>query len=472
MEQFLGDWKKERPEYFSNYVIAYRSRSLQQASFENPRIIAFNKNADLVFSFNGNPRHRGFSNVEMMRFDHSKNKFEFYELTFQAQKAQLSEANPKKCLECHQSSQRINTDPRPNWEPYNAWLGFYGSIDDSTTLFKTSFEKRKSFEPETDLFLLSEFDREPAEFDRFWKMVRSEHARYSLLDPIVNATYSSETTINGDFTNRLSVLNMRRVARLIRENKPLYNQVKWTIWSFGCCGQTFPVSDSVREWLMVASPVGDFSDLQKTTYYPKCIPDSTIACGPKKSYEAYPPVQFTDVINMTIETFHVNTEDWSMDFKTGGRFAAFERFGTTNDPRHPVRAAVERIFSEDPEFKNISCKEAEEKSRDNFSDLVKVRNFQASMQTNQSPVLPIKPLIQRCISCHVLEAGIDIPGIPFDEPEKLKQALQTRGFKRGTLFEEIEYRTGAHAGSEDQMPPRGAPSELQRKELIQYLKSL
>lgn len=469
IEQFLTDWKKEKPEFFSNYVMAYRSRSLQQSSFENPRIILFNQNADFVFTFNGDSKHRGFNNIEMMRFDHAQNKFEFYELSFQNQKAQLSEANPKKCLECHQSSQRVNVDPRPNWEPYNAWLGFYGSLDDSTELFKTNFNKQKHFNPDTDRFLLAEFESEPVGFDTFWNNVRPTHPRYSTLLPIVNANYANEKTLNGDLTNRLSALNMRRVVRLIQENKPLYDYIKWTIWSFGMCGQTFSASESVREWLMATTPLKEFSEIETSTL--KCLPRKN-ECTKKATTKVTPSLRFTDVVNMVIETVHVNTEDWSMDFKTGGRFAAFERFGLTNDPRPPLRAALERLFAVDPDFKDMTCKEASARSLENFGDLQKVQNFYASMLSNKSPVLATKPLIQRCISCHVDEAGFDIPAIPFDNPEKLRSALKTYGFKRGTLLEEIEYRTGAHAGSADQMPPRGVPSETQRKELIQYLKSL
>ncbi|MBY0384887.1 hypothetical protein K2X05_06985, partial [bacterium] len=229
------------------------------------------------------------------------------------------------------------------------------------------------------------------------------------------------------------------------------------------------MNDDVRDWLMVNSPVQEFSELKKKIVYPSCIRDPEFACNKKKAIEFYPNANFTDLVNMAIETFHVNTEDWSMDFKTGGRFAAFERFGLTNDPRPPLRAALERVFSTDPDFKNISCKEAEQKSLENFSDLKKIQNFRSSMQMDRPPA---RPLIQRCISCHVEDSGFVIPAIPFDSPEKLKNSLQRVGYKRGTLLQEIEYRTGAHAGVEDQMPPRGVASETQRKELIQYLKSL
>src|SRR5690606_17207515 len=46
VEDFLGRWKNERPEFYTNYVMAYRSRSLQGASPEDPRVLMFSRNAD------------------------------------------------------------------------------------------------------------------------------------------------------------------------------------------------------------------------------------------------------------------------------------------------------------------------------------------------------------------------------------------------------------------------------------------
>jgi hypothetical protein len=471
-EDFLRDWKSERPVYFSNYVMAYRSRSLQQATPQFPRVIMFNRNADMVLSFNGHGEHRGFQNIEMMRFDHEKDNFEFYELSFNNNRAELSPPNPVKCLECHQGSKRQNVDARPNWEPYNAWLGFYGSIDDSTSLMKSSFLRKNIHDDERDL-IVRELESEDAWYADFWSQIQPTHERYSLLAP-VERVQQREATINGDLTNRLAALNYRRAARLMTENKDVFEFVKWTLWANSRCGDAFYVSDEVYEWLKQTTPSPEVTDgLLAYTPHVACNPLEGVCKSQSQPQDQPLRLRNSHAINLLFEPFLVSTEDWSMDFKTQGRFAAFERFGLTNDPRPVIKKAFERYFFRDHDFSSLSCEELKEKSMENFGSLEKVMAFRNQRQQQAPPAATQKPLIQRCISCHVDEAGLGgIPEIPFDNPERLKNLLHQGAYKRGTLLSEILYRTGAHAEQIDQMPPRGIPSSEQREGLIRYLQSL
>ncbi len=162
-----------------------------------------------------------------------------------------------------------------------------------------------------------------------------------------------------------------------------------------------------------------------------------------------------------------------MDFKTQGRFAAFERFGVTNDPRPVIRNGFERYFFRELDFKDLTCDQLKAKSLENFGSVEKVKAFLVKRKQIPTASTTPRPLIQRCISCHVNEGGMGmIPSIPFDQPERLKVLLHQGSYKRGTLLAEITYRTGAHAEQDEQMPPRGIPSNEQRDELIHYLQSL
>ena len=456
LEDFLRDWKSVRPEYFSNYVMAYRSRSLQHATPQFPRVILFNSNADVVMSFNGHEEHRGYQNIEMMRFNHDKDSFEFYEMSFKNNRAELSGANPVKCLECHQGSNRANVDPRPNWEPYNAWLGFYGSIDDSTKIMKSGFLKDRVRDDERVL-IVQQLESEDEWYAEFWRDFQPHNKRYVLLDP-VDRVQQTEATINGELTNRLAALNYRRAARLITEQKEVFEFVKWTLWANSRCDGEFFVADDVYQWLKQNTPNPEPTD-GEIKYNP-----------PIKR-----PVRLRNshAINLLFEPFFVSTEDWSMDFKTGGRFAAFERFGLTGNPAPVVRKAFERHFFRDQDFQNLNCEELKAKSLENFGSLEKVKAFVSQRQLQPAVNTTKKPLIQRCISCHVDEASYStIPGIPFNDPARLKTMLNQGSYKRGTLMAEILYRTGSHAEQEDQMPPRGIPTADQRDELIRYLKGL
>lgn len=477
-EAFLATWKNDKPEYFSNYVLGYRSRSLQKSSPSHPRAIMFNKNADLVVSFNGNAEHKGFSNIELMRFNHNTKAFEFYEMSFAKNKAQLSEPNPKKCLACHQSVTRTTTDPRPNWEPYNNWPGFYGSLDDDTELFNTSTLTLEDFDPIIDAVIRSEILNETKWFYDFRANVQPTHPRYMLLTGETTDQYGKPNkTLNGDLTNRLAVLNFQRVARLIRTLPPdVYEFSKWGIWSHVVCGMTLIVKPDVFDWLYSQAPNKDYSRYAKRNP-PNPYPPSKHFEGVEIKYvkPEYESGDASDAINIFIEAAGISTEDWSMDFKTdGGRFAAFERFGVTNDPRPPWMEAIKNELIQDSELAAANtCEAAKEKAIAKYGQLENVKAQVATLKDNNPP-LPQRPLLDRCINCHspTRARNGDTPVISFHIPEKLKVELQKSGYKRGTLLDEIRYRTGPHATEEEQMPKGGVPTSAQTEELIKYLESL
>ena len=100
-------------EILSNYTMMYRSDSLQEASEENPRVIAFAPNAELILAFNGNKSQRNFRHLEMIQFRKDTKNFEFRSIDF-SDPGQIifSDPNPKQCLSCHGES------PRPIWKSF------------------------------------------------------------------------------------------------------------------------------------------------------------------------------------------------------------------------------------------------------------------------------------------------------------------------------------------------------------------
>lgn len=479
-ETFLIEWKKLKPEYFSNYVLGYRSRSLQKSSPTHPRALTFNKNADLVISFNGNPEHKGYKNLELMHFNHDTKSFEFFEMSFANRRAQLSEVNPKKCLACHQSSARTDVDPRPNWEPYNVWSGFYGSLDDNTELFKNGFEREPGFDPILDQVLVQEITSEAQWLLNFRALIQPTDARYSLLSTsTINEYGTRESTLNGDLTNRLAVLNFKRVARLIRtQPKEIYEFAKWAVWAHASCSMTLYMKEDVFEWLYAQAPNKDNARRKGRSSVSAPYPCRKRIEGINIDVDCTPPdykdADSTDVINALFESVGVSTEDWSMDFKTdGARFAAFERFGVTNDPRPPWIEAIKHELNKDPELANADCAQAKKESIKRFSNLAEVQAKVAALRA-QHPTPSAAPLISRCISCHsnTLISRDDAPSIPFDEPRQLKSYLNKEGYKRGSLLNEIRYRIGPHATEDEQMPKGGVPTSQQKEEFLKYLEGL
>ena len=105
----------------THYALVFASRSLQGASFTNPRAILFGSDAQLVVTFNGDSAQRGYASVETMAFNHRDNTFELREILFRERAPPvISEANPARCLGCH------GRPAGPIWDAPPTWPGVYG----------------------------------------------------------------------------------------------------------------------------------------------------------------------------------------------------------------------------------------------------------------------------------------------------------------------------------------------------------
>lgn len=133
------------PELKRNVTFVYTSRSLQGATFQEPRAITFSEKGDFIVSFNGSHRQKGGSALEVLQFlkkdsKNEKSKFEMFEIIFDKDGTQspiLSEKNPTKCLVCHGNT------PRPIWALYGDNSGVYGTSNASS--FKSGHLETKSY---------------------------------------------------------------------------------------------------------------------------------------------------------------------------------------------------------------------------------------------------------------------------------------------------------------------------------------
>jgi hypothetical protein len=116
--------------YRTNYTLVHASRSLQGASVEYPRVIAFGENAGTLLAFNGHPSQSRYDSVEVTEFKPADGSYEYREIVFPegapGGRVAYSEKNPALCLSCH------GIKPRPIWDSYFFWPGVYGSVDDLT----------------------------------------------------------------------------------------------------------------------------------------------------------------------------------------------------------------------------------------------------------------------------------------------------------------------------------------------------
>lgn len=112
-----------------NFTFVYQSRSPFAASITpaHPRVILFSADARLVLTFTGNPKRPGFDILEAMAFDDESSSFRFkaYVLPAATRRGVKLDDKQRDCLRCH------GADPRPIFDSYPLWPGFYGSIQDS-----------------------------------------------------------------------------------------------------------------------------------------------------------------------------------------------------------------------------------------------------------------------------------------------------------------------------------------------------
>ncbi len=460
VEDFLGDWKKTDPVVFRFYLLAFRSRSLQSSTPQSPRAILFSPAADFMASFNSHSALRGSRNIEIIRFDHSTEHFEFRELSFDLKnRPTLSAANPKKCLECHQSTSRTDVDPRPNWEPYFMWPGFFGMTDGSTLKSEKHLTdtERDRLDPILDTIIINETNHEEEWYTDFWSHIAPLDGRYSQLDPFDEDVSAQDSNLYGThasrelktvmFTQRVAQINFRRVARLMTDDKETFDFLKEALVVILHCGtRYFP--PEFLSWLQKHSSLNEGQNLLN--------------------------LNLGDKIKLIFEPFYYDTDDWSMDFKTNARFAFSNRFGTPGRPEHEMSEVVALKSREYAELKTLSCQPKFVNRLKKYANIQTALAVQSARSRFKERIESVKnaPLINRCIRCHAAPDDLTIPPIPFDDKLALQQELHRGGFKRGRLFEEILYRVGVHATSDEQMPPQTQPTAQQREDLIKYLREL
>lgn len=211
----LKAMKAKYPRYFDNYVAAYESRdSTQAASAAAPRVILFGESARFVTAFNGLKSQRGFHSLETIDYD-SDGGFSLREISFQDGKAQISEANPQRCLQCHSRE-----NPRPVWDTYFLWPGFYGSEDDHVFRPNGLYFDR----PPQSLSRISDIHNGDIERENLLQFILDEkpkNPRYALLGSSFHATlarsgqfgeFAQETRPNFIFLKRLQALSLHRAS--------------------------------------------------------------------------------------------------------------------------------------------------------------------------------------------------------------------------------------------------------------------
>jgi hypothetical protein len=428
-----------------NYVLMYRSRSLQEATPESPRAIVYTPTASFILTFNGgHKKQKGYNSLEMIQFRKDTQSFEFRELSFHENSSpQLSEANPRKCLACHQSPSRKTVDPRPNWDPYNIWIGAFGS--NSSDIHRKPLKETLGAKilPQ-DREALAEQAKEAQFFKKYSQEIAPQHPRFSLLGELnLHATT--------DLTQHLQVWNLLRVQRLVSQESSVISLYKEIYAATMKC--------KIRKDVIASSPALRWH----------------VTSRPKKYFDYSPFENFESVssaLTLLFEPLGVDTSDWSMDFGNGGRFAFYERFGTPANTQKIGRWAWEQAFPGAAQLQSMSCNELLSTGLKNIDGAFQ-KGEQLKMQmANRSPLASGREILNRCMSCHVNALDPLAPSIPLDQPQLMAPLLKKQISSRGSLLEDIAYRTSDMATHKEQMPPTRRLSVEERAALLEELKKM
>ncbi len=192
----------------SKPVFVYDSKSIQQSSFDTPRVILSSskvidtKNNSLFLAYTGNPKFRGGNTVEVMEYHGDEARFSFREIDFNFG-VKYSKENPQKCLICHQSTDRTDIDPRPNWEPYSNWPGVYGKDG--------GFFNDLKYYQRTEI-MRADGRKEYKEYENF-KLKQAQNKRYKTL------TFDKRNASQESLSNSLGLRNIERIKRIIKTDK-------------------------------------------------------------------------------------------------------------------------------------------------------------------------------------------------------------------------------------------------------------
>lgn len=500
IEQVLPELKKIHPELFERFVLMYRSKSLQRASFSAPRAILFDSSGRFVLTFNGDSTDAmGFNKLEIIQFRSESHRFEFREISFDsASEPVFSKANPNKCLQCHQSTDRKNVDPRPNWEPYNVWPGSYGSMNGH---FKPlSKSEKKKFTSEDQQHVIDQA-QESEKILEFLNTVKKSHARYQWLGNqnffSHSKSFSADLEVIGGFTKDLTdflgYLNARRILRIMREEfREEWPYLAPVVEGVVRCERMFLPTESMK-WHQerlapefVVGPGASFAPIQpedvRRMIYTQDLRRTSNKTPRQISHEVEErlareriifsgkPMSISEGLRTLFEPLGVSIADWSMDFQTQGRFAFTERMGV---PSHLKELYFKAYEASGFKLEEALCDEVAEVSYEKISEYQKSYLFRKAIERSEALIQLREPLLKRCIACHVKEASYsDTPYIPFDNEALLKPLLNAKPTGR-TLLEDIRFRLSDHATLETQMPRGlGRPSREQRQELMRYLEQL
>jgi hypothetical protein len=454
-----------------SYALVFSSRSLQEATFRDPRAILYGSDGRLILTFNGDAAERGYEALESAQYDTVRDRFEFRELRFVAgpdgrATPQVSEANPLRCRRCH------GTPARPVWDSSPLWPGAYGERYRSNL---TAVERAG-----LKVFL----ERQPLH-PRYRVLVAAERFTYrSTFAPDARGEYSGEQreAPNAELAELLGGLSMRMIARELAE-RPDFPRYQYALLGAaeGDCGELAeflpplqrPSAEAALRRMVRSAEVAGVTEAEsrRARALPG-TPNVRLLGAP-----ASPGSTLSEVRLLAESGLGMPTEDWTLSLEKGtyefsapggGSFGLAEALRARMVPgdTHLGVLRSEREHSPDDGY----CAYLRARSQAELAGLPADHQprFALSGAAVPPPLSTAPALLQHCALCHLNGPA---PRVPFEAPDRLAALLRSGRYPRGDLLAEIKFRLSASAGAA-RMPPDAAWPDAERESLSRFIASL
>ena len=449
--------------YRSKYVLMFKSRSLHNSSFTNPRAILFGDDASFVISFNGLPEQKGFNALETMEYVPKTREFVFREIEFplkgtNSAQVSFSESNPIKCLRCH------GEPAHPVWDTWPVWPGAYGERYHAPLADQEQKE------------LLNFLAGQPTH-PRYKYLLRTEtFANKETFNPSHENRYNGRQKVspNEELSRLLSEMNIKMIAEIVRKANGFdafkYALLASLIPECGGTGSTLP--EALRADFLKSQKAFSLRSEERNEEQLKLKKVRTLSAHDRGASLGRFDIVSLNSFRFIVETgLGISTDPWTTALEKG----TYDFTGP-----QPVEASLERLLlravaaSDSTLNKLASIREVS--SSDSYCLYLRKQSraalngwapsHEASLATLQSKHRPTP--IKTCISCHDGSAG---PPLPFEKPENLAKLLKSGKYPRGTLLDEIHYRLSPAAGA-DRMPVGLNLTEDERGDLENYFRRL
>lgn len=459
----------------AHFALVFRSRSLQQASLANPRVILFGDDARFVVTFNGQADQRGFDSLEVMEYDDQESRFEFREIKFPGGatptgRVLVSEPDPAKCGACHGHPARPIWDTHPSWpgafgEQYHAPLG--QAEQDGLDLFLSAqpthprfqalknvriFADPNTFAP-TAKFLYSGTETEPpnAALSRLFGALNARSIAHELASAPTFATYryallgalSKDCGSIGDYFSEAFFAELAPgLASFAERSRRVTAQqldLKRLRLLTGAHGLPFRPSSDVEQLVPFRYLVEALLGVSTAQW--------TLALE-KDTYDFSSPQSPSDELDRQLLAIVAGSDASILDLAALRDLGAGQKYCRYLQARSSAAT------------KELRAGDALGAAR------LRVAAHAARHETPPAPGRPAA--LRSCIACH---QGDVARSLPFASPQALGESLSGRGYPHGTLLNEIVFRLSPQAGQERM--PRGAnlPDE-DRTALEDYFRAL